>query len=31
MNVTFGMITAGNNDHIFSTAIKSIIKQNMPD
>jgi len=30
MNVTFGIITAGNNDHILSTVIESIIKQNIP-
>ena len=30
MNFTFGIITAGNNDTILSTVIKSIIKQNIP-
>lgn len=30
MNFTFGIITAGNNDHILSTVIESIIKQNIP-
>ena len=30
MNVTFGVITTGNNDHILSTVIESIIKQNIP-
>ena len=30
MNVTFGIITAGNNENILSTVIESIIKQNIP-